>query len=67
LVVKAYRVARTQKLSAAQAVASSLEGYQSAIPQDVLELQIRLAIREATDLAFVPQELQHFAAENSPE
>jgi SpoVK/Ycf46/Vps4 family AAA+-type ATPase len=67
LVVKAYRVARTEKVAATQALARSLVGYQSAVPQDVLELQIRLAIREATDLAFVPTELQHFAVENAPE
>ena len=30
-------------------------------PQDVLELQMRLAIQEATDLAFVAEELRHFA------
>ena len=63
LVVKAYRVVRTEKVAPAEALARSLEGYQSAVPQDVLELQIRLAIREATDLAFVPKELQHFAAD----
>ncbi|HXS28330.1 MAG TPA: ATP-binding protein [Steroidobacteraceae bacterium] len=67
LVVKAYRVARTENVSAAQAVARSLKGYQGAVPQDVLELQIRLAAREATDLAFVPEELQHFAGESGPE
>ncbi len=38
-----------------------LVGYQSAIPQEVLELQMRLAIQEATDLAFVPEELRHYA------
>jgi hypothetical protein len=67
LVVKAYRMARTEKVSPAQALARSLQGYQSAIPLDVLELQIRLAIREATDLAFVPTELQHFAADSPSE
>jgi ATPase family protein associated with various cellular activities (AAA) len=67
LVVKAYRVARTEKVAAMEAIARSLAGYQSAVPQDVLELQIRLAIREATDLAFVPAELQHFAGESAPE
>ncbi|MGH8260662.1 MAG: hypothetical protein ACREUG_13365, partial [Steroidobacteraceae bacterium] len=63
LIVKAYRIARTEKISPAQAIARSLRGYQGAVPQDVLEMQIRLAIREATDLAFVPQELERFAAE----
>ena len=60
LVVKAYRLARTQAVSAVGALERSVEGYQTAIPRDVLELQIRLAIREATDLAFVPPELQRF-------
>jgi len=67
LVVKAYRVARTEKVTAMEAIARSLAGYQSAVPPDVLELQIRLAIREATDLAFVPTELQHFAGESASE
>jgi hypothetical protein len=65
LVVKAYRVARTERLSAIEALARGLEGYQGAVPQDVLELQIRLAIRESTDLAFVPKELRHFAGEDA--
>jgi hypothetical protein len=65
LVVKAYRVARTENVSAAQALTRSLHGYQGPVPQDVLELQIRLAIREATDLAFVPKELEHLAVEGA--
>jgi hypothetical protein len=67
LVVKAYRVARTESVSPAQAITRSLQGYQSAVPQDILELQIRLAIREATDLAFVPKELEHLVLEGAPE
>lgn len=67
LVVKAYRLVRTENLSPAHALNRSLQGYQGAVPQDILELQIRLAIREATDLAFVPKELQHFAAEGASE
>ncbi|HEV2271565.1 MAG TPA: ATP-binding protein [Steroidobacteraceae bacterium] len=67
LVVKAYRLVRTENLSPPQALTRGLQGYQGAVPHDVLELQIRLAIREATDLAFVPKELQHFADETAPE
>ncbi len=63
LVVKAYRVARTEKLPAAQALRSCLTGYQNPVPADVLEFQMRLAIREATDLSFVPETLRHFAAD----
>ena len=66
LVVKTYRVASTSQLPAVQALQVSLEGYQGAVPQDVLELQIRLAVREATDLAFVPAELRHFAEAMAP-
>jgi len=62
LVVKAYRLARTERLAGAVALARCLEGYQNPVPQDVLEFQMRLAIREATDLTFVPEPLRHFAA-----
>ncbi|HEY6454943.1 MAG TPA: ATP-binding protein [Steroidobacteraceae bacterium] len=61
LVVKAYRMCRTEGIAPALALARCLAGYQSAIPQDVLELQMRLAIQEATDLAFVAEELRHYA------
>jgi hypothetical protein len=63
LVVKAYRVARTEKVSAASAIARCLEGYQNPVPQDVLETQMRLAIREATDLSFVPEALRYLATD----
>jgi hypothetical protein len=63
LVVKAYRVARTEKLSAALALRRCLTGYQNPVPADVMEFQMRLAIREATDLSFVPETLRHFAAD----
>jgi hypothetical protein len=29
------------------------------VPPDVLEFQMRIAIREATDMAFVPESLRH--------
>ncbi len=61
LVVKAYRHARTKNVAAAAALAACLEGYQNPVPADVLELQMRLAVREATDLAFVPPALRSLA------
>jgi hypothetical protein len=61
LVVKAYRVARTENLAPALALRRCLEGYQNPVPEDVLEFQMRLAVREATDLSFVPEALRHFA------
>jgi hypothetical protein len=55
LAVKAYRLSRTGGLAPLEAVARCLVGYQGPVPPDVMELQMRLAIREATDLAFVPE------------
>ncbi len=61
LVVKAYRVARTEQLAAPLALRRCLEGYQNPVPEDVLQFQMRLAVREATDLSFVPESLRHLA------
>lgn len=61
LVVKAYRAARTENLAAAVAIEHCLQSYQNPVQEDVLENQIRLAVREATDLSFVPESLRHFA------
>ena len=61
LVVKAYRVARTENVAGGAALSRCLEGYQNPVPEDVLETQMRLAVREATDLSFVPETLRHFA------
>jgi hypothetical protein len=62
LVVKAYRRSRTESLSAEAALLACLEGYQNPVPADVLEFQMRIAVREATDLAFVPAVFRHYAA-----
>jgi hypothetical protein len=62
LVVKAYRIARTGNLSGGAALARALEDYQNPLPEDVLEKQMRMAVREATDLSFVPESLRHLAS-----
>jgi hypothetical protein len=61
LAVKVYRLAKTRGQGAAQALEACLAGYQPPVPSDVLEFQMRLAIREATDLAFVPESLRPLA------
>ncbi len=61
LVVKAYRVARTEGVAGGAALSRCLQGYQNPVPEDVLETQMRLAVREATDLAFVPEALRYLA------
>jgi hypothetical protein len=61
LVVKAYRQSRTQNVAPLEAMQQCLVGYQNPVPADVMEFQMRIAVREATDLAFVPPSLRHFA------
>lgn len=63
LVVKTYRMVRTEGVAAEVALLRCLASYQNPVPHDVLELQMRLAIREATDLSFVPQGFHHLAEE----
>jgi hypothetical protein len=55
LAVKAYRAARTSGLAAAEALKSCLTGYQPPVAPSVLAAQIRLAVAEASDVAFVPE------------
>ncbi|MFZ1983145.1 MAG: ATP-binding protein, partial [Desulfatitalea sp.] len=57
LTVKVYRVAKTQSLDADRALQACLQNYQLPVPQDIMTFQIDLAVREASDLEFVPKEL----------
>jgi hypothetical protein len=61
LVVKAYRMVRTEGVAADAAILRCLAGYRSPVAPHVLEMQMRLAIREATDLSFVPEALHGLA------
>ncbi|MBM0103605.1 ATP-binding protein [Steroidobacter sp. S1-65] len=61
LVVKAYRRVRTEYLEPRAALDACLVGYQNPVPADVLEFQMRISIREATDLAFVPAAFHKYA------
>jgi hypothetical protein len=61
LVVKAYRRVRTETLEPRAALEACLVGYQNPVPADVLAFQMRIAIREATDLAFVPPAFHKYA------
>jgi len=55
LAVRIYRRSKTRKLSALEAARSCLTDYQPAVPEDVINHQIHLAVREASDIAFVPE------------
>ena len=63
IAMKAYRLSRTGSLDPAKAVEACLIGYQPPVPEDVMRFQMQLAVREATDLAFVPESLRKLAAE----
>jgi hypothetical protein len=62
LVVKAYRHSKTAAVPGGAALEASLSGYQNPVPADVLDFQMRIAIREATDLSFVPPAFRAMAA-----
>lgn len=55
LAVKAYRITHTSDLSGAKALKTALFGYQAPVAPEILMKQIRLAIDEATDAAFIPE------------
>lgn len=52
---KTYRLVKTRKVSAEEGLRDCLDKYQNPIPRDIMESQIRLAAREASDLQFVPE------------
>jgi len=54
LAVKVYRLVRTQALTPEAALEECLTDYRNPIAPEVLRFQIDLAIRETTDLEFVP-------------
>jgi hypothetical protein len=62
LVVKAYRHSRTANVAGGPALEASLVGYQNPVPADVLDFQMRIAVREATDLSFVPPAFRALAS-----
>lgn len=59
IAVKVYRAVRTGGLSPADALRDTLDGYQAPVPPDVMEFQIALAAREASDGDFVPEQFRH--------
>jgi hypothetical protein len=55
IAVKVYRNVRVDGLSPVDALEDILDGYQNPVPLDVMQFQIQLAAREATDGDFVPE------------
>ncbi|WP_339463718.1 AAA family ATPase [Pseudomonas sp. EA_105y_Pfl2_R69] len=63
LAVKVYRQVRTAQMEPLAALEHCLQGYQPPVAEQVLRLQMSIAIREATDMAFVPESLRHLGEE----
>jgi len=58
IAIKVYRLVKTKGVNAVEALRDCLDEYQNPIPSDVMDFQIGLAVREASDLDFVPQEFR---------
>ncbi len=54
IAIKVYRQVKTKDLSAVDALRDCLDEYQNPIPKEIMDFQIGLAVREASDLDFVP-------------
>jgi hypothetical protein len=59
IAVKLYRSVRTEGLSPIDALRDVLDGYHNPVPPDVMDFQIALAAREASDGDFVPESFRH--------
>ena len=58
LAVKAYRRHRTANVPPAEALRDSLIGYQPPVARAIMDFQIRLAVDESSDAAFVPDAIR---------
>ena len=55
IAIKVYRLVKTKSVEPVEALRDCLDEYQNPIPEDIMEFQIGLAVREASDLDFVPK------------
>ena len=63
IAVKLYRSVKTEQVDAIEALRRTLDSYQNPVPRDVMEFQIALAAREASDGDFVPELFRGMRAE----
>jgi hypothetical protein len=61
LAIKVYRLSRVENLAPVEALKRCLDDYLNPVPPEVLAAQIQLAVREASDLDFVPPVLRQTA------
>lgn len=62
LALKLYRSIHAGGSSIEQALAQALEGYQPPVSREIMEFQIRIALAEATDAAFIPEAFRSLAS-----
>ncbi|MBL9160664.1 MAG: ATP-binding protein [Verrucomicrobiales bacterium] len=63
LAIKIYRQVKVGGLDPLAALRDCLDDYQNPIAETTMRFQIGLAVKEASDLAFVPEVYRHLAAE----
>jgi len=61
IAIKVYRLAKTRSVDPLEALRDCLDEYQNPVPEDVMRFQIGLAVREASDLDFVPKIFRDYA------
>lgn len=60
IAVKVYRQVRTASVSPVEGLRDCLDEYQNPVPGEVMSFQIGLAVREASDLSFVPEAFRSY-------
>ena len=60
IAVKMYRHVKTKGVGALEALKDCLDEYQNPIPQEVMDFQIGLAVKETSDLEFGPNQFRKF-------
>lgn len=55
IAVKVYRQVRASSVDPVEGLRDCLDEYQNPIPSEVMDFQIGLAVREASDLSFIPE------------
>jgi SpoVK/Ycf46/Vps4 family AAA+-type ATPase len=55
LAIKVYRLVKTSGVDSLAALRDCLDEYQNPVPPEVMDFQIGIAVREASDLKFVPE------------
>lgn len=58
IAIKVYRLVKTKGVDSVEALRDCLDEYQNPIAGEVMDFQIGLAVREASDLDFVPEEFR---------